>query len=158
MQLKDYQYNNPTFVLISLDWLHCADGERRHNASGFTTWSLCSSRVPPSRCAAGGAGSIRSRTAKRSLRQLSAMSMSASERGPTIDSKEACSVGESARFAGALSDARLASLAILRINWDTQQQSWIDNFVPFVTECLRIPLQGPWRSGTCNARLLTSSA
>ena len=22
--------------------------------------------------------------------------------------------------------------------WDTQQQSWIDNFVPFVTECLRV--------------------
>lgn len=48
-------------------------------------------------------------------------------------------MGESARSTGALSDARLASLAILRINWDTQQQSWIDNFVPFVTECLRIP-------------------
>jgi hypothetical protein len=43
-------------------------------------------------------------------------------------------MGESARSAAGLSDARLASLAILRINWDTQQQSWIDNFVPFVTE------------------------
>lgn len=47
-------------------------------------------------------------------------------------------MGESTRSAAGLSDARLASLAILRINWDTQQQSWIDNFVPFVTECLRV--------------------
>jgi hypothetical protein len=47
-------------------------------------------------------------------------------------------MGESTRSAAGLSDARLASLAILRINWDTQQQSWIDNFVPFATECLRV--------------------
>ncbi len=54
---------------------------------------------------------------------------------------------ESARSAGGLSDARLASLAILRINWDTQQQSWIDNFVPFVVECLRISAARPLEMG-----------
>jgi hypothetical protein len=43
-------YNNPTFVPISLERLRWADGEPTAQASGFATWSLCSSRFPPSRC------------------------------------------------------------------------------------------------------------
>lgn len=35
------------------------------------------------------------------------------------------------------SEIALASLAILKVNWDTQQKDYIGNFVPFVAECLR---------------------
>jgi hypothetical protein len=34
-------------------------------------------------------------------------------------------------------EVALASLAILKVNWDTHQRDYIGNFVPFAAECLR---------------------
>ncbi|MCG7852775.1 MAG: hypothetical protein MIO92_09655, partial [Methanosarcinaceae archaeon] len=36
-----------------------------------------------------------------------------------------------------MSDAALASLAILKVNWDTSGLDYIECFVPFVVECIR---------------------
>ena len=37
-----------------------------------------------------------------------------------------------------MADNALISLAVLKVNWDRNRQSYIDNFVPFVAECIRV--------------------
>jgi hypothetical protein len=37
----------------------------------------------------------------------------------------------------AASNSVLISLAVLKVNWDQQRKDYIENFVPFVLECIR---------------------